>query len=406
MPAKPAQITILNRSYAKVAGQPLFITAELRNQLKQRKRRDGSNGYDSLITRGFRGGKHLIETIGNEFGSDYQIVLSHLPSKISGSRIEVNYNRYLEVGQNRFFEMYRQTGINASFAFLNEAFPERFPKTHSDQLPPTRDVRKVLTSLPEAADAVPKKDRQQLPAQIAELVERQGPDFVFDLLSSLDGAIPRGQARIGEVFKRVVSRLSQEPVKALDELSDLMEQWNLLQLTSLMNVLQGRLATIDTFETLILDDQTYELKTDKSVHRTLERSMWLLNDEYWIAQSNKALRTVIGKQLEKDDKTYEKRRPDFACVDASGKTVLVEIKRPSLELGKDEIDQAELYMRIVRKHTSQRKTPTVYLIGRQISDEAHELAEMRGYPSLMTYQDMIEQARRRYQEYLRVIEGG
>lgn len=203
----------------------------------------------------------------------------------------------------------------------------------------------------------------------------------------------------------MISRLAKEPVKALDELTDLMDRWNLLQVTSLLNVLQARLQTIETFEQLILDEKTYELREDNSVHRTLERSMWLFNDEYWIAQSNKALRTLIGDALAKSDVQYKSKRPDFACVDALGRTVIVEIKRPSVSLAKAEIDQAELYFRIIRKHVaSTSKTAKVFLIGGTISEEAREIAEMRSYPTLMTYQEMIESCRRRYQEYLRIVE--
>lgn len=53
----------------------------------------------------------MIEMIRDELGNDFEIVLSHRPSKIRGNRVEVNYDRYLEVGQDRFFEMYRQTGL-------------------------------------------------------------------------------------------------------------------------------------------------------------------------------------------------------------------------------------------------------------------------------------------------------
>lgn len=229
---------------------------------------------------------------------------------------------------------------------------------------------------------------------------------MFDLLSSVDAAIPKGQERLRLAFKEVVERLAREPAKALQDLTDLMDELNLLQVTSLLSVLRARLNTIETFETLILDDETYELKSDKSVHRTLERSMWLLDDAFWIAQSNKSLRTVIGRELEREDSSHSAKRPDFACVDTTGRTVVVEIKRPSLELKKAEMDQAELYSRIIRKHSgdARKAKPTIYLVGQKISAEARELAEMRGYPRLLTYQDMIGNARQRYQEYLKIVE--
>src|SRR5919106_4893849 len=60
---------------------------------------------------------------------------------------------------------------------------------------------------------------------------------------------------------------------------------------------------------------------------------------------------------------------------------------------------------LVKKYTgSKGKRTSVFLIGNAISGEARELADMRAYPTLQTYQDMVENARRRYQEYLRIVE--
>jgi hypothetical protein len=325
------RLQIQNRTYAAFKEQRLFLTTDLRDTLEKRKFRDGTRALDNLTRMGFRGGKHLLELIREQRGPECEVVLSHAKSSLDPKRLVINFEAFREAGQQRFFEVYRQTGLRTATQFLNETFPEAFTKTVDDALPETKDVRRVLRSLPEAADAVSKRERGQLPQRIAELVDRQGPEFVFDLLSSVDAAIPRGQERIKVAFKEVIGRLSTEPAKALHELTDLMDHWKLLQVTSLVNVIQSRLNTIETFEALILDDNTYELREEKSIHRTLERSMWLLDDEFWIAQSNRTLRTLIGKALAKADRQYAKRRPDFACVDALGRNILVEIKRPSLE---------------------------------------------------------------------------
>jgi hypothetical protein len=403
--AKLIPLEIQNRTYAQLKNVRLHVTQELREQLTKRKFRDGTRAFDALTTRGFRGGKHLLELIQRELGQDAEVVLSHEKSSLAGKRIVINFDAFREAGQQRFFEVYRQTGIRTAMQYLNTNFPETFTASPDDALPETRDVKKVFKRLPDAAEVVSRKDRAAIPDQIASLVERQGADFAFDLLSSVDAALPRGQERIKGALRDVVKRLAKEPAKALNELADLMEQMSLLQVTSLLSVLRTRLQTIESFEQLIHDDATYELKESQSIHRTLERGMWLLNDEYWIAQSNKSLRNFIGKDLAKNDKSHEKKRPDFACVDSAGKTILVEIKRPSLQLGKPEVDQAELYLRIIKKYTGAKiRRPTVFLVGNRVSSDARELAEMRGYPTLLTYQDMVETARRRYQEYLKIVE--
>ncbi|MEX2645880.1 MAG: hypothetical protein WD249_06430 [Gaiellaceae bacterium] len=406
MTTKVIRLKIESRSYEAIADQPLYVTPELKKRLEGRKTRDGRTRYERLTAMGFRGGKHLIETLREKYGKSFAIVLTDGPSKLGAKRAEINFDEFLDFGQARFFEVYRQTGLQTAAGYLSQEFPKAFVAS-TPALPPTRDVKKVLAALPEAAEVLPKKQQRELPQQIADLIDKQGPEFVFSLLSGVDSAIPKGQERIRTAFQQVIARLAKEPAKALDELNDLMDRWNLLQVTSLLNVLQARLQTIETFEQLILDEKTYELREDNSVHRTLERSMWLLDDEYWIAQSNRPLRKMIGDALAKEDRKYRDKRPDFACVDATGRTVIVEIKRPSVSLGKPEVDQAELYFRLIRKHVgSPSKTAKVFLVGGSISEEARELAEMRKYPELLTYQEMIEGCRRRYQEYLRIVESG
>ena len=67
--------------------------------------------------------------------------------------------------------------------------------------------------------------------------------------------------------------------------------------------------------------------------------------------------------------------------------------------------QAELYQRIIRKYKQQNFTPVdVYLIGNKISDEAKEIVDLRKWIHIKTYQDFLDNCRKRYQEYLNVVE--
>ncbi len=102
-----------------------------------------------MATRGFRGGKHLLELIRQELGSDVGIVLSHEESSLTAKRVVINFDAFRAAGQQRFFEVYRQTGIRAATSFLNEQFPETFTAGADDALPEPRDVKRVLRQLPE-----------------------------------------------------------------------------------------------------------------------------------------------------------------------------------------------------------------------------------------------------------------
>ena len=279
----------------------------------------------------------------------------------------------------------------------------------------------TITESEAKADASDQTNKE-IPAEIIEFVkeypdftkkliginlESQDSNYMFDLLKIIDIAVSKSGERLKVALKDVIEKISKENEKGMNELSDLMEKLNLQQIVSLANIIKGRLETIDTFEQMIQNEKTYEINTDKSIHRLLEKSMWLVDENYWIVQSNRTLRTFIGEELSKKDEEYKDKRPDFACVDAGNKLLIIEIKRPSIELKKKELDQAEMYQRIIKKYQGTKHYGIeIYLVGNRVSDEAREIIEYRKGVQILTYQELIASCRRRYQEYLRIIEGG
>lgn len=241
---------------------------------------------------------------------------------------------------------------------------------------------------------------------IALDIQKEDENYLFDLLEIIDGAITKSGERFKTAFKEVIGKISEEDPNGMQKLTDLMGKWNLFQITSISNILKNRIDTIKTFENLIHDPKTLEINSNKSIHRVLEKNMWLIDENYWIVQSNKSLRTFIGDEILKKDKDKSKKRPDFACVNPSeDRLIIVEIKRPSVELKKEELDQAELYHRVVRKYKGQNyRKIDVYLIGNKVSSEAKEIEELRKGITIKTYSDFLEGCKRRYQEYLKVMD--
>lgn len=403
MKEKPISIRIANRTYGELSDHPLFISRKLKKKLQGSKRRDGTDLYSYLLSRGFRGGKHLIGLVRKNFGQDFKIVLSHEKSSIHDNAMIIDYEKFSSATRGKFFAVYRETGLRSAQEFLEGHFPSAFPADPSDKLPSRSEVKQVFENLSTAVDVLPGKERQRIPSKIAELMQKEDPNFLYTLLLSLQPASERLKIALQEILAKISKEKDSE--NAIEKLADFMEEWNLLQVTSLLGILKSRLQTIGTFEQMIHDDNTYELRGDKSIHRVLEKSMWLIDDGYWIVQSNKSLREFIGKELVEKDKKYEKKRPDFACVIYGNKLIIIEIKRPSVELKKKDLDQVEDYQLIIRKYKAkQYSSVEIFLVGSKISDEARERANLRRGISLMTYQDLLERCRTRYNEYLTILE--
>jgi len=229
-------------------------------------------------------------------------------------------------------------------------------------------------------------------------------NYLSDLLEILGENIVSSNERLRVAFKEVIEKVSKEDTEGMQDLSDLMKQWNLFQIASISSLVKSRLETIHTFEQMIHDENTYEIDTPDSIHRVLEKSMWLIDENYFLVHSNRSLRTFIGDDMQKKHKEFVKKRFDFAVVDSDNKLLILEIKRPSIELTKDELDQLELYLRISKQYSTKYRSVEGYLIGNKISQEAREIMEYRRGIKLMTYDDLLDGCRKRYSEYLKVIE--
>lgn len=81
-----------------------------------------------------------------------------------------------------------------------------------------------------------------------------------------------------------------------------------------------------------------EIKGINSIQNQIARSMWIIDDKYWLLQANQPLTSFLKKQYPKGAED-ERRRPDFICVSNEYTLVIVEIKRPSHEMTMDDIVQ-------------------------------------------------------------------
>lgn len=395
-------LIINNKSYATIKHVPLYISSELKTELEGRKAKDGTPLYTIVCEYGFKGGKHLLQLVDTKYPGS-AIVLSHEPSSISSKIITINYNRYRRITTPRFYALYRQTGLDGAQHFLSSEFPDNFRST---VVPSAKVVKTVLSDLPEIAKNLPLRTRRRLPKQILESIAANDPNFLLTILRCVETTSEQTRQAVQELLTKAGRGIEAE--QAVQQLAGFMQDWNLGQVTSLLSILRTRLHTIDTFDKMIHNDATYEIMGPNSIHRILERSMWLIDDKYWIVQSNHSLREFIGAELEKQDKEYERRRPDFACAMHGTETlVLIEIKRPSLELNRKELDQIEDYRLIARKYTGKKRYSNVkaYLVGKRISDDLRERAKGRGIV-LWTYDDLLYSCRNRYQEYLKIVERG
>lgn len=222
-------------------------------------------------------------------------------------------------------------GGNASFHIPNASQWERIAEIIDNELAPLLKWKSSRTLVNAAQDAsksarTRKKSLQQLvvdhPDFLKQLVAAIDPkklaasDFeaLTETFAGISDAYTNANAGFREAFVSVVKKLPRQKQRALEDLDLLLKGWSLQVITNVAQQVRGRLETINLFEAQVQDERTFEIIGDNSVHRILERAMWLIDERYWLLFSNATLRKQIGDEMSaRDKKRYGKKRPDFVC---------------------------------------------------------------------------------------------
>lgn len=226
-----------------------------------------------------------------------------------------------------------------------------------------------------------------------------------DIINELSEIVAKTDTGFRQAFRNVVKKLPKQKKRAVEDLSELLETWTLKQITAVSTQVVERLQTLELFKEQVLDDRTYEIKGDKSIHRILERAMWIVDERYWLMHSNRTLRKIVEKTLSKKAKEFKDKRPDFVCGTVGAKLIIIELKRPSHELKKADLDQLENYLAIIDEHSTSHKSFEAYLIGQKISDDLKKRMKYRGSQfKLLTFSDLINDTEKRYKDYIKAME--
>jgi hypothetical protein len=216
--------------------------------------------------------------------------------------------------------------------------------------------------------------------------------------------LSNANAGFRDAYLGIIKKLPKQKQRALEDLAILLEGWSLTVVTNVAQQVKARLETIELFEKQIEDPRTFEIQGDHSIHRILERAMWLVNEEYWLLHSNRTLRVQIGDEMsQKDKKQYGKKRPDFVCGTVGNRLIILELKRPGHKLSIDELNQLETYLAIAKKYSS-FTSARGYLVGSSIDEELERRLEFRKGSDILFYADIIDSTKKKYHEFLKTLD--
>jgi hypothetical protein len=308
-------------------------------------------------------------------------------------------------------------GGNTSFHIPNIKQWERVRSIIDTELAPRlgwKTARQAVAAVAQTKNGDAKKigkifeDRPDIVRKIVEAIDptafsKKDFESLGDTLIEISATISSASAGFRDAFLSVVKKLPKQKQRALEDLSLLLEGWSLQAVTNVAQQVRSRLDTIKLFETQIQDERTYEIRGDNSIHRILERSMWLVDERYWILHSNDPLRKFIGAELAKKDKKYKEKRPDFVCGTVGKKLILLELKRPSHVLGLEDLNQLELYV-VLAEEYSDFGDCEAYLVGNKKSDELTRRLKYRTSKfKTWTYSDLLQDTKQKYETFLKTV---
>ncbi len=266
--------------------------------------------------------------------------------------------------------------------------------------------------------------RAKLDPEALKLVE-QYPEVVIEMIKTLDKILGKKELAIEDIplvrrftetllnalFGKkalminlnldLINRLGKETdPRGIMELLKLLEEYELPQLTSVTGIITDRLQKLKLLEAQIQNERAYEIKGKNSIHNQLAEALWILDDGYWLLSSNKPLQNFLGIEYEKNKKL---KRPDFICADFEKTLVIVEIKRPSLEVKREHIDQLEEYV-IMASDFMDYKKRIGFLIAKSIPPELARIVKHRPLIEFKSYTRVIRECRTRYKQYLDAVE--
>lgn len=214
----------------------------------------------------------------------------------------------------------------------------------------------------------------------------------------------------------LISQLSEMEVDQLDNLSVLLEKWNIDAAKVVLDELEFRLKLLEQLRMKVLKETTEEVG---ELQPLFHRGLWIFGPEYETIEytSNETMTSVIQK-LYNSDVAGTTVRPDFAILPDStvglysypkydifggeigiDRLTIVELKKPGVPIGKEEKNQAWKYVKeLLQKGLIKGTQVTCFVLGATLDEyESSVTTELDGLVIIqpMAYDTVVARAKSR-----------
>lgn len=251
-----------------------------------------------------------------------------------------------------------------------------------------RDIKDRLAKLPENRREFAEKEIKKILDRFYQEPEEKIRPFIFVLLE----AIERSD------YGAVVQHLAEAKAKDITALAEALDEFGLADMAHLVEQAKSRQAFLDHLEALAANPATLEAQ----MHKAIEKNLWIFGPEFTLFSSNKTLKRQIEEFMgHKYTGDNANTRPDLLLnEDLAGKLLLIEFKRPSHALNRDDYTQATDYRHNLNKAGS--KPIKVLLVGGKRSTD-YPTANLEPEVGATTFDNVIATARRQLEWQLKTL---
>lgn len=204
-----------------------------------------------------------------------------------------------------------------------------------------------------------------------------------------------GKRELFIVLKQIIDLDEEE----LTELAEVLKYTSLNNITKVIKLLEDRLKVVQGLKEIVFDKDKFA-KEVPHVQSVIENHYWLFGEQYSLITAaepdfEKALKGLIlantGElkrvSIDHEDKNKEM---DIYMIrkDLKGditENVVVELKRPTVSLGEDQLSQVKKYMRVIRsddRFNASNVKWTYFLIGNKLNKNGYIADELASHKNL------------------------
>ena len=239
---------------------------------------------------------------------------------------------------------------------------------------------------------------------LGKLAEGEGYDN--DILEDMASYVSSGVQQ--KAFSHLLREIDESDAADSQQLIELFDKYEVLDAMNSLKVVKGRLKAIQKFDALV-ESNAKEVPT---LHDFLGDNPWLLDPHWDYLDDEMTFRQMLEEQFPDADLDEPNRRIDFVCLGDINTLKIVEIKRPDVTIGVNELEQLKDYVDYARDlhgndPVGQRKVEG-YVVGEKLADSRKaqreysrmELDEMY----VRTYSDLRRMARQSQKEFVDILE--